>query len=116
MTEEPQSEIVGISDAGLVLQIDGREELALWSAISTVRAVLALVDRTSDQRIPVLIVAIMAGADERVFVIGESEPLWQPLVSTLPEVLPGTPTIEIWGAELAASGKAVLFERSGGLQ
>ncbi len=118
MAGQPTSrnEIVGIADSGLLLQIDGRQEVAPWSTISTVNAVLALIDRTSDQRIPVLVFEIVVGADERTFIVGESEPQWDPLASTLSDYLPGMPSFDIWGAELAASGMALLYERTGGLQ
>ena len=112
MDNTSRNEIVGLSDSGLVLQIDGREVLAPWSAILEVGVVLALIDRTSDRRIPVFVLGVMVGDDKRVFIVGNSEPMWEPLASTLPETLPGMSPFEIWGVELAASGKASLYNRT----
>jgi len=111
-----RNDIVGIADSGLVLQVDGDERVVAWSAILSVSAVTALVDRTSERRIPVFVLGIMDGADKRLFIVGETEPMWGRLISALPNVLPGMPAMEIWNAELAASGKASLYERVGGMQ
>lgn len=111
-----RNEITGIADDGLVLQIDGAERVAPWSAILTVSAVMALVDRTSERHIPVFVFGIMDGADERLFLVGEPEPLWERLTSILADFLPGIAPIDIWSAELAAAGKASLYNRAGGVQ
>lgn len=113
MTEVSASrnEIVGASDRGLVLQIEGRDNVAPWSAVLDVHAVMALVDRTSDQRMAMLVLGIMVGADERVFIVGESERMWEPLVSTMPDFLPEIPSVEAWSVELAALGNALLYDR-----
>lgn len=109
-----RNEIVGISDKGLTLQINGREVVAAWSAILAVSAVMALVDRTSEQRMPVLVFEIMAEADERTFIVGECEPMWEPLASGLSDFLPTIPSMKIWRAVLAASGKTTLYDRAAG--
>lgn len=113
-----RNEIVGIADEGLVLRIDGRSETAPWSTITAVSAVLALKNCDSDRRIPVLVFGIMAEVEteERVFIVGESEPLWGPLVAALPVSPLETPPFEVWSAELAASGKASLYSRPGSAQ
>jgi len=118
MVEEVASriEIVGIGDGGLVLQVNGVERVVTWSAILSVSAVMALVDRTSERRIPVFVLGVMDGDEERFFIIPETELMWGQLISTLPDVLPGMPAMETWTAELAASGKASLYERVGGIQ
>ncbi|RYM07843.1 hypothetical protein [Sphingobium cupriresistens] len=116
MDKAPESEIIGIAEAGLMLSVEGQEQIAPWSAITMVEAVLALVDWAGDQRIAVLVIAIMLDADERIFIVAESELLWAPLVSILSQILPGIPSVKIWGAQLAASGKVALYERAGGLQ
>ncbi len=77
---------------------------------------MALVDQTSDRRIRVLVFGIMDGTDKRLFIVGESEPIWKQLIWTLTNVLPGMMAMEIWNAELAASGKASLYERMAGMQ
>lgn len=108
-----RNEIIGIADDGLALQIDGRESVAPWSAILDVSAVMAVVDRTSDRRMPVFVLGIMVDGHKRVFLIGESEPLWEPLASTLSDFLGGIPPQEIWSAKLAGSGEASLYNRAG---
>jgi len=110
------NEIVDIADSGLVLQINGVERVVTWSAILSVSAVMALVDRTSERRIPVFVLGMMDGADKRIFIVPETEPMWGRLTSTLPDVLPGIPAMEIWTAELADRGQASLYERVGGIQ
>lgn len=111
-----RNEIVGIAEGGLALKIDGREEVAPWSAILAVDAVLALVDQTGNQRIPVLVLEISAKADELTFIVAESEPLWEPLILVLPEVLPRAASVETWNRELKTSGMAQIYERTAGLQ
>ncbi|WP_030541194.1 hypothetical protein [Sphingobium sp. DC-2] len=106
-----RNEIVGIAGSGLVLQIDETERVAPWSAISSISVVMALVDRTSERRIPVFVFGIMDGADERLFVVGETEPMWERLTSILSDFLPGIPPVDIWRGELAASGQASLYDR-----
>ena len=101
---------------GLVLQVDGTERVAPWAAILSVSAVMALVDGTSERRIPVLVFGIMDGADERLFLVGEPEPMWERLTSILADFLPGIPSIDIWSAELASAGKASRYSRAAGVQ
>lgn len=108
-----RNEIVGIVDHGLVLQVDGVERVAPWSAILSVNAVMALVDQTIERRIPVFVIGVMDRFDRRIFIVGEPEPMWAPLTSTLPSILPEMAAPEIWRAELAASGMASLYERVG---
>lgn len=108
--------IEDVTEHGLVLQVDGAERVAPWAAILSVNAVMALVDRTSERHIPVFVFAIMDGTDERLFLVAEIEPLWERLTSTLSDFLPGMPSIDIWSAELAASGKASLYSRAAGVQ
>lgn len=104
-----RNKIVGMTDNGLVLQIDSVERVAPWSAIMCIDAVMALIDRTSHKRIPVLVFGIMDGADERVFLVGEAEQIWESLTLNLAKALPDIPPIEVWRAVLSASGMASLY-------
>lgn len=111
-----RNEIVSIAESGLVLQIDGAERVAPWSTVMSVSAVMALADRTSDRRVPVFVIGITDGAEERFFIIGEPDPIWERLTLVLADALPGIPPLDIWRAELAARGQASLYSRAAGVQ
>ena len=111
-----RNEILGIRDRGLALRIDKREVVAAWSAILRVGAVLSFADLRCDRLAPVLVLGIVVDGEERLLLVAKADPMWDALISTLPGRLPGMRSTQSLDAELAAVGKASLYDRAGRLQ
>lgn len=119
LTDEPprdlpgRNEIIDVSERGLTLHIDGHEKPAPWSAITGVSAGRAKVNHNSDRWIFVLAIEIELRGEERLFIVGEIEPMWLSLTGILPSVLPRMESYDVWGVTLAgASSPLELYTRA----
>lgn len=99
--------IVGASSVGIIVRVDGQDEIRGWDRVTSVTAAPV---KHGDGSIFVLAVEFN---DVRVFVIGEIEPGWAQLVEQLPIGLPGVEPFAKWGPKLLAAPDVVeLFERA----
>jgi hypothetical protein len=91
---------------GIVVQVNGRDELRPWSSVTSAGA--TIVDH-ADAKIFVLAIGF---DDVRTFVIGEIEAAWPQMVELLHTRLPSVEPFSSWGPKLLATpGVVDLFDR-----
>ena len=108
-----RNSIAAVSEAGLVLAIDGAERRVPWAAIESVAAGSASI---GDGEIFVLALDIDIDIDEnnatRLLAVSETEKIWPELTRMLPIGLPAIDPFERWGAALVdKAGVITLYER-----
>lgn len=103
------SAIAAVSEAGLVVTINGDEREISWKAVDTV---VAGMSAHRGARIFVLALEIDDAEGSRLFGVAEIEKIWPTLTAILPVALPKIEPFERWGASLAAKpGAVTLYER-----
>ena len=109
-----RNEIISATESELRLLVNGRTQIAAWSAVTGVSAGRAKLDRISDIWIFVLAIEIELEDREHLFMVGETEPAWLSLTTILHAALPVIAPFEAWGPSLmTASAPLELYARPG---
>jgi hypothetical protein len=102
--------VKAVSQAGLVLEISGRERAASWATIGSVVAGVAA-NGNGEMFVLALVVDDEDDAS-KLFTVAETERIWPELTTMLPVGLPAIAPFEHWGAALADKpGVVTLYER-----
>jgi len=96
-----RNEIVGASADALTLLINGREETRSWNSVVNVSATIT---ELPGSRIFAMVISF---DDDRLFVVGEPERAWGPLVDQLHVQLPNVEAFTNWGPRLLAKPDAI---------
>jgi hypothetical protein len=101
--------VKAVSQAGLVLEISGRERAASWATIGSVVAGVAV---NGNGEMFVLALVVDDDDASKLFTVAETERIWPELTTMLPVGLPAIAPFERWGAALADKpGVVTLYER-----
>jgi hypothetical protein len=101
--------VKAVSQAGLVLEISGRERAASWATIGSVVAGVAV---NGNGEMFVLALVVDDDDASKLFTVAETERIWPELTTMLPVGLPAIAPFEHWGAALADKPSVVtLYER-----
>jgi hypothetical protein len=101
--------VKAVSQAGLVLEISGRERAASWATIGSVVAGVAV---NGNGEMFVLALVVDDDDASKLFTVAETERIWPELTTMLPVGLPAIAPFEHWGAALADKpGVVTLYER-----
>jgi hypothetical protein len=88
---------IAVTDAGLRVTTDGRDELVGWSRIQRVVAARAA------QTVGDTLLLVVGLDDGRALTVPADSPAWAPLTAALPTYLSGARPYEEWALELAGA-------------
>ena len=112
MSEAPETQnaayIVGVSEGGLTVRIDGEDHFMSWAMVSSITGGAS----KRDGNMVFVAIGIDGEDGERSLIVPENDPIWTKLIALLHVGLPIAP-LEAWATGIAAfPGAYTLYRRS----